>query len=135
MMEWPRELPPGRRRAENAQPSGHRRRAAAKVGGGDVTAGPNRVVAGRYRLLAPLGAGAMGTVWRAFDQLLDAEVALKEIEFAGGVPDEERADRVERALREARHATKLRAHPNVVTILDVVLESGLPWIVMELVPS
>jgi hypothetical protein len=93
------------------------------------------VVAGRYRLLAPLGAGAMGTVWRAFDQLLDAEVALKEIEFAGGVPDEERADRVERALREARHATKLRAHPNVVTILDVVLESGLPWIVMELVPS
>nr|WP_269724378.1 serine/threonine-protein kinase [Pseudofrankia inefficax] len=100
-----------------------------------MTAGPNRVVAGRYRLLAPLGAGAMGTVWRAFDQLLDAEVALKEIEFAGGVPDEERADRVERALREARHATKLRAHPNVVTILDVVLESGLPWIVMELVPS
>jgi hypothetical protein len=93
------------------------------------------VVAGRYRLLAPLGAGAMGTVWRAFDQLLDAEVALKEIEFAGGVPDEERADRVERALREARHATKLRAHPNVVTILDVVLEGGLPWIVMELVPS
>ncbi len=77
----------------------------------------------------------MGTVWRAFDQLLDAEVALKEIEFAGGVPDEERADRVERALREARHATKLRAHPHVVTILDVVLEDGLPWIVMELVPS
>ena len=100
-----------------------------------MTAGPNRVVAGRYRLLAPLGAGAMGTVWRAFDQLLDAEVALKEIEFAGGVPDEERADRVERALREARHATKLRAHPSVVTILDVVLEGGLPWIVMELVPS
>ncbi|WP_238439259.1 serine/threonine-protein kinase, partial [Frankia nepalensis] len=77
----------------------------------------------------------MGTVWRAFDQLLDAEVALKEIEFAGGVPDEERAERVERALREARHATKLRAHPHVVTILDVVLENGLPWIVMELVPS
>jgi len=102
-----------------------------------VTAGPvtNRVVVGRYRLLAPLGAGAMGTVWRAFDQLLEAEVALKEIEFAGGVPDEERADRVERALREARHATKLRAHPHVVTILDVVLEDGLPWIVMELVPS
>jgi len=105
--------------------------------GGDVTAGPAavRVVAGRYRLLAPLGAGAMGTVWRAFDQLLEAEVAIKEIEFAGGVADEERADRVERALREARHATKLRAHPHVVTILDVVLENGLPWIVMELVQS
>ncbi|WP_241842451.1 serine/threonine-protein kinase [Pseudofrankia sp. BMG5.37] len=77
----------------------------------------------------------MGTVWRAFDKLLEAEVALKEIEFAGGVPDEERADRVERALREAKHAAKLRAHPHVVTILDVVLEDGLPWIVMELVQS
>jgi hypothetical protein len=77
----------------------------------------------------------MGTVWRAFDQLLDAEVALKEIEFAGGVSEDELADRVERALREARHATKLRSHPHVVTILDVVLENGLPWIVMELVPS
>lgn len=97
-----------------------------------------RVIAGRYRLVARLGAGAMGTVWRAFDQVLQTEAALKEIEFAGGVPDAERADRVERverALREARHAAKLRGHPHVVTILDVVLENGLPWIVMELVPS
>ncbi len=77
----------------------------------------------------------MGTVWRAFDQVLETEAALKEIEFAGGVPDHERAERVERALREARHAAKLRGHPHVVTILDVVLEDGLPWIVMELVPS
>ncbi len=77
----------------------------------------------------------MGTVWRAFDQVLETEVALKEIEFAGGVPSAERAERVERAMREARHAAKLRAHPHVVTILDVVLENDLPWIVMELVPS
>ncbi|SNQ47988.1 Protein kinase family protein [Frankia canadensis] len=95
----------------------------------------NRMVAGRYRLVARLGAGAMGTVWRAFDSVLETEAALKEIEFAGGVADAERADRVERALREARHAAKLRAHPHVVTILDVVLDDGLPWIVMELVPS
>ncbi|EIV94423.1 serine/threonine-protein kinase [Frankia sp. QA3] len=95
----------------------------------------NRVVAGRYRLVARLGAGAMGTVWRAFDSVLETEAALKEIEFAGGVAGAERADRVERALREARHAAKLRGHPHVVTILDVVLEHGLPWIVMELVPS
>ncbi|ABW15791.1 serine/threonine protein kinase [Parafrankia sp. EAN1pec] len=102
-----------------------------------MAVGPDgaRVVAGRYRLVARLGAGAMGTVWRAFDQVLETEAALKEIEFAGGVPDYERAERVERALREARHAAKLRGHPHVVTILDVVLEDGLPWIVMELVPS
>jgi len=95
----------------------------------------DRIVAGRYRLVARLGAGAMGTVWRAFDSVLETEAALKEIEFAGGVADAERADRVERALREARHAAKLRGHPHVVTILDVVLDDGLPWIVMELVPS
>ncbi|WP_242424218.1 serine/threonine-protein kinase, partial [Frankia sp. EI5c] len=94
-----------------------------------------RFVAGRYRLVARLGAGAMGTVWRAFDEILETEVALKEMEFAGGVPNAERAERVERAMREARHAAKLRGHPHVVTILDVVLENGLPWIVMELVPS
>ncbi|WP_462204022.1 protein kinase domain-containing protein [Frankia sp. CcWB3] len=93
------------------------------------------MVAGRYRLVARLGAGAMGTVWRAFDSVLETEAALKEIEFAGGVAEAERADRVERALREARHAAKLRSHPHVVTILDVLLENGLPWIVMELVPS
>ncbi|MCK9895688.1 serine/threonine-protein kinase [Frankia sp. AgB32] len=105
-----------------------------------MAAGPvgNRMVAGRYRLVGRLGAGAMGTVWRAFDTVLETEAALKEIEFAGGVagPERaERADRVERAMREARHAAKLRSHPHVVTILDVVLENGLPWIVMELVPS
>jgi hypothetical protein len=77
----------------------------------------------------------MGTVWRAFDEMLQTEAALKEIEFAGGLDTAERADRVERALREARHAAKLRGHPNVVTVFDVVREAGLPWIVMELVPS
>ncbi|MBE3203415.1 MULTISPECIES: serine/threonine-protein kinase [Parafrankia] len=102
-----------------------------------MAVGPERArfVAGRYRLVARLGAGAMGTVWRAFDEVLETEVALKEMEFAGGVPSDERAERVERAMREARHAAKLRGHPHVVTILDVVLENGLPWIVMELVPS
>ncbi|WP_419469341.1 hypothetical protein [Candidatus Frankia alpina] len=59
----------------------------------------DRVVAGRYRLVARLGAGAMGTVWRAFDSVLETEAALKEIEFAGGVAGAERADRVERARR------------------------------------
>ncbi len=95
----------------------------------------NRMVAGRYLLIARLGAGGMGTVWRAFDQMLLTEAALKEIDLGGDLSPSERHDRVERALREARHAARLRSHPNVVTILDVVVEDGLPWIVMELVAS
>ncbi|WP_370651599.1 protein kinase [Frankia sp. Cj3] len=95
----------------------------------------SRIVAGRYRLIERLGTGGMGTVWRAFDEVLLTEAALKEVDL-GDAPDPfERADRVERALREARHAARLRGHPHVVTILDVIVEDGLPWIVMELVPS
>jgi serine/threonine protein kinase len=77
----------------------------------------------------------MGTVWLAHDQVLETDVALKEIGIAGGLSDDERADRVERALREARHTARLRGHPHVVTVHDVVPEDGLPWIVMEYVPS
>ncbi|WP_322751267.1 MULTISPECIES: serine/threonine-protein kinase [unclassified Frankia] len=95
----------------------------------------SRIVASRYRLIERLGTGGMGTVWRAFDEVLLTEAALKEVDLGGDLDPFERADRVERALREARHAARLRGHPHVVTILDVVVEDGLPWIVMELVPS
>jgi serine/threonine protein kinase len=93
-----------------------------------------RIVAGRYRLVKKLGQGGMGLVWAAWDELLGREVALKELLLPPGMSDSEARALRERALREARAIARL-AHPNIVRFFDVVLDDGLPWIVMELVPS
>ncbi|MEU1403511.1 serine/threonine-protein kinase [Streptomyces sp. NPDC005728] len=94
-----------------------------------------RVITGRYRLLRRLGAGGMGRVWLAYDQELACEVALKEIILPPAVPEHEVGTRIARARGEARHAARLRNHPHVVTVHDIVEDSGLPWIVMDFVPS
>ena len=92
-------------------------------------------IAGRYRLLERLGAGGMGRVWRAHDESLDCDVALKEVWLPPMLSDAERADRLARAQREARNAARLRNHPHIVSIHDMVTDQGLPWIVMDLIPS
>ncbi|MFG3637244.1 serine/threonine-protein kinase [Streptomyces huasconensis] len=93
---------------------------------------PERVIAGRYRLLAPLGEGGMGTVWRARDDVLGREVAVKEVRAPAGLPAGE-ADRLyARVEREAWAAARI-PHRNVVTVHDVATQEGRPWIVMELV--
>jgi len=92
------------------------------------------LVAGRYRLLAALGNGGMGTVWQAEDELLTRPVAVKEVSPPASVTDGERAILRERTLREARIAAAL-SHPNVVTIYDVVEDDGRPWIVMKLIAA
>ncbi|MDX3644295.1 serine/threonine-protein kinase [Streptomyces sp. MB09-02B] len=98
--------------------------------------GVGRVIADRYLLLNQLGSGGMGHVWLAHDRQLDCEVALKEIVFRHpGEAERERTARVARARAEARHAAGLRAHPNVVTVHDVLEHDELPWIVMEYVPG
>ncbi|MEV6381824.1 protein kinase [Streptomyces sp. NPDC051773] len=98
--------------------------------------GVGRVIADRYLLLNQLGSGGMGHVWLAHDRQLDCEVALKEIVFRHpGEAEQDRAARVARARAEARHAAGLRAHPNVVTVHDVLEHDALPWIVMEYVPG
>ena len=91
-----------------------------------------RLIAGRYRLEAPIGRGAMGVVWRARDQLLDRDVAVKEVQIAETLTDQERANAYQRTLREAKTAARLN-HPGVVTVYDVAEDEGRPWIVMQLV--
>nr|WP_277350012.1 serine/threonine-protein kinase [Nonomuraea sp. FMUSA5-5] len=84
-------------------------------------------------MLAQLGQGGMGTVWRAMDDLLRQEVAIKEVRLPPNLDESARSELVDRTLREARAAAALRDHPSIVTVHDVVLDDGRPWIVMELV--
>ncbi|MER7926372.1 serine/threonine-protein kinase [Streptomyces sp. NPDC096057] len=91
-----------------------------------------RLIAGRYRLLGKLGHGGMGTVWRAKDETVDREVAVKEPRVPDHLPERERENAFERMRREARAAARLD-HPAVVNVHDVAVVDGQPWIVMELV--
>ncbi|MFC4032914.1 serine/threonine-protein kinase [Streptomyces polygonati] len=101
------------------------------VGQGDE----GRLVAGRYRLLERIGRGGMGTVWRAEDELLGRQVAVKKLHPPQPhMDDEELATLFERTRREARAAARI-THPNVIVVHDVVDDAGLPSIVMEYVPS
>ncbi|WP_235017684.1 serine/threonine-protein kinase [Thermomonospora echinospora] len=95
------------------------------------TAG-EKLLARRYRLVAPVGHGGMGTVWQAHDEVLGRDVAVKEVILPHGLTDEERSVQYKRTFREARTAARL-GHPGVVTVYDVVEEDGRPWIIMELI--
>jgi len=103
------------------------------TGPGAVSARP-RVIAGRYTLLGELGRGGMGVVWRAQDDVIGRQVAIKELHLPDGIAVEERRVLEERVLREARTAGRLN-DPGVVTVFDVVAEHGLTYIVMELVEA
>nr|WP_222108648.1 serine/threonine-protein kinase [Streptomyces cupreus] len=91
------------------------------------------MVGGRYRLIERIGSGGMGTVWRALDELVEREVAVKQPRLPGEPEDEAYQRAAHRLYREARAAARVD-HPSAVSIHDVVVEEdGLPWIVMELV--
>jgi serine/threonine protein kinase len=90
------------------------------------------VIAGRYRLLSPLGEGGMGTVWRALDEVLRREVAVKEVRAPAGLPAADVERLYARLEREAWAAARV-ANRNVVTVYDVATQEGRPWIVMELI--
>ncbi|MFH8408353.1 serine/threonine-protein kinase [Streptomyces sp. NPDC018019] len=91
-----------------------------------------RLLAGRYRLAGELGRGGMGVVWRARDELLAREVAVKEVRAPRDLTGRAEELLYARLEREGRAAARI-AHRNVVTVYDVVSEGGRPWIVMELV--
>ncbi|NUT07024.1 MAG: serine/threonine protein kinase [Hamadaea sp.] len=92
------------------------------------------LIAGRYRLLEPVGKGGMGRVWLAHDEVLHRQVAIKEVVPPAWLTNSERDQLRELTLREARAAARLN-HPNVVKIYDVLHSEKWPWIVMEYVPS
>ena len=85
------------------------------------------VLSGRYRLVAPLGQGGMGAVWRAEHVTLGSPVAVKLIHAETASSPDAQA----RFLREAQAAAALRS-PHVVTVLDSGVEDGVPFIAMEL---
>ncbi|MFJ9245918.1 serine/threonine-protein kinase [Streptomyces sp. NPDC101776] len=97
------------------------------------TEGDNvRVIAGRYRLEQRLGRGGMGIVWRATDQLLGRQVAVKEVAQDDTLSEEEARRHRDRTLREARAVAQLR-HPHIIVVHDVVEQDERPYIVMELI--
>ncbi|WP_063797577.1 serine/threonine-protein kinase [Saccharothrix sp. NRRL B-16348] len=90
-------------------------------------------VGNRYTPVERLGSGAMGVVWRAHDELLHRDVAIKQL-LLPGLDAAEVDEACRRAMREARIAARLQ-HPNAVGVFDVVVEDGKPCLVMEYVPS
>ncbi|MCW2874847.1 serine/threonine-protein kinase [Actinacidiphila oryziradicis] len=93
---------------------------------------PTRIVAGRYRLLSELGRGGMGVVWGALDEVLGREVAVKEVRAPAGLDEHGVRQLYARLEQEGRAAARVE-HPNVITVYDVAMAEGSPWIVMELV--
>ncbi|MEX0709654.1 MAG: Stk1 family PASTA domain-containing Ser/Thr kinase [Chloroflexota bacterium] len=89
-----------------------------------------RLIGGRYRVIAPLGEGGMATLWRAMDEQLDREVAVKLLrpQFSSD------AGFAARFKQEARSAGSL-SHPNIVSVYDygTDAETGGQFIVMQLI--
>src|SRR4051812_42821882 len=92
-----------------------------------VSASSERMVAGRFRLIEPLGRGGMGRVYRSHDELLDRPVAVKLI-YDDAVSDR---DHRRSCAVEARAAARV-SHPGVVRILDSGFDDGHCYVVMEL---
>ncbi|MGD9526005.1 serine/threonine-protein kinase [Pseudonocardia sp.] len=104
----------------------------------DTPESPPARIGGRYRLDEKIGSGAMGVVWRGTDELLNRQVAVKELLAAvpsgrqNGDPLEEASQRL---MREGRLGARLRQHPHVIGVFDVVVHDERPWLVMEYLPS
>ncbi|HEY8624932.1 MAG TPA: protein kinase [Solirubrobacteraceae bacterium] len=85
-------------------------------------------LSGRYRLEARIGAGGMSTVYRATDEVLERQVAVKLMNREVATD----SDQLERFRREARAVAQL-SHPHIVGVIDAGEDEGRPYIVLEYV--
>lgn len=92
------------------------------------------LIADRYRVVAQVGTGSMGIVWRAEDELLRRDVAVKELLLQPGISPEQAEEAKQRAAREGRITARLH-HSNAITVYDVAEHDGRPCLIMEFVPS
>ncbi|HEU4408422.1 MAG TPA: protein kinase [Polyangiaceae bacterium] len=104
-------------------------RAAAGAGAGPPEAPARGTRVGRYVVLSPLGAGAMGVVYAAFDPELERKIALKLLAPEASEAGEARAER----LRREAQAMARVSHENVVPVFDVGTWAGQLFVAMELV--
>src|SRR5207302_6716830 len=81
---------------------------------------PGGLIADRYRLLSPLGAGASATVWAAVDETLGRQVALKLLSGPAAFDEAEREQ-----LRSEARALAALAHPRVIVVFDYLESPGL----------
>jgi hypothetical protein len=95
-------------------------------------AAETRLVGGRYQLVERLGRGGMGTVWRAVDERMRRQVAVKEPFAPAGLDPAAVPGLHRRMLREAQAAAAI-SHPHVVRVHDIETVDGCPWLVMELI--
>ncbi len=95
---------------------------------GEVAASPASGKLGHYRILEKIGSGGMGEVYRARDERLDREVAIKVLS-----PDILHDEGARRRFRHEALALSQLNHPNVATIFDFDAEAGTEFIVTELV--
>jgi serine/threonine protein kinase/tetratricopeptide (TPR) repeat protein len=105
----------------------------SRTGGPSLLQSPRDMIGttlGRYRILARLGEGGMGTVYRALDERLEREVAVKVLRG-----DLLRDDAARRRLRHEARALSRLNHPGIATLFDFDAQDGVDYLVLEFVPG